>query len=58
MLPVLGHDELDRVLALFQGGPQLLVLLLELADVAVLLLDAWERRHGLSGLLQSRNRKQ
>ena len=40
VLPVLGHDELDRVLVLLQGRAQLLVLLLQCADVAVLLLNA------------------
>ena len=40
VLPVLGHDELYRVLVLLQGRAQLLVLLLQCADVAVLLLNA------------------
>ena len=40
VLPVLGHDELDRVLVLLQGRAQLLVLLLQCANVAVLLLNA------------------
>lgn len=44
MLAVLGHDELDGALVLLQRSAKLLVLLLQLTDVAVLLLDAWEMR--------------
>ena len=40
VVAVLGHDQLDGVLVLLQRSPQLLVLVLELADVAVLLLYA------------------
>ena len=40
VVAVLGHDQLDGVLVLLQRSPQLLVLVLELADVTVLLLYA------------------
>ena len=40
VIPVLGHDQLQRVLVLFKGCPELLVLLLQGPDVSVLLLDA------------------
>ena len=40
VLPVLGHDQLDGVLVLLERGAQLLVLVLQLADVPVLLLNA------------------
>ena len=40
VLPVLGHDELDGVLVLFKRRAQLLVLLLQRADVPILLLYA------------------
>ncbi len=40
VLAVLGHDQLQGILALLQGGPELLVLVLELSYVSVLLLNA------------------
>ena len=40
VLAVLGHDKLDGVLVFLQGGPQFLVLVLQLPDMAILLLDA------------------
>ena len=48
MLPVLGHDQFHGVLVFLEGGPQLLVLVLEVTDVAVLLLDAWKKNVGES----------
>ena len=48
VVAVLGHDQLDGVLVLLQRSPQLLVLVLELADVTVLLLYAWNTDTNIS----------
>ena len=48
VLPVLGHDELDGVLVLFKRRAQLLVLLLQRADVPILLLYAYNNQKEMS----------